>query len=251
MSHTEINDIIARLAESASGGYQLDELTADELDELDNASFDLYDAATKGLTTDYEPTYIGKLIYETRDAVKHERNHRKHERDSAVAEQVGRITHITAAAGHLKKAAEEMEAAERIEAKPHIIPATAVDMLTTESAKGMDESSLASIISSSTYAANIAGGQLDQMDGAATILEKHGGARGKRLAKVLRDRANDFRVTLEAHRGNADVARAELDARAERSRKMQEAKQSLPTTTATVDDLLARVAELEEKLASK
>lgn len=240
---------IQRLESLRNKGWNLSVMTGDELEAIEK------DIATvrKGRCWSEKEigSYSSKLVQEAAEALRMERLNRENNRNQAIREQQNRIQTITAAATSLERAAEQMEEAESIEDKRHIIPRYPVAVLTAERAHAMDDVSLDRMADMETRIAEQTGITLNRTEHSASVLEKHGGARGKRLAKVLRAVAKESREDLEAHRGNAEVARAELDARAERARKMKEAKQSLPTTTATVDDLLARVAELEEKLASK
>lgn len=229
-------------------GWKLADMTTGELEAIEK------DIATvrKGRCWAEKEigSYSSKLTQKAAEALRMERLRRDTERNNAIREQQNRIQIITAAATSLERAAKQMEEAESIEDKRHIIPRYPVDVLTAERVHAMDDVALERLEGMETRQADVDGSVLNEKEHSASVLEKHGGARGKRLAKVLRAVANESREKMEAHRSNAEVARAELDARAERARKMQEAEQSLPTTTATVDDLLARVAELEEKLAT-
>lgn len=245
----EAQDALKSLESLDRAGWKLADMTTGELEAIEK------DIATvrKGRCWAQREigSYSSKLIHKAAEALRTERLNRENSRNQAIREQQNRIQSITAAATSLERAAEQMEHAESIEDKRHIIPRYPVAVLTAERAHAMDDVSLDRMADMETRIAEQTGISLNRTEHSASVLEKHGGARGKRLAKVLRAVANESREDLEAHRGNAEVARAELDARAERARKMQEAEQSLPTTTATVSDLLARVAELEEKLASK
>ncbi len=195
-------------------------------------------------------SYSSCLIRKAEEALRMERLHRDNERNSAIREQENRIQSITAAATFLERAAEQMKEAEGIEDKRFIIPRYPVAVLTTERASAMDDVSLDRMADMETRIAEQTGISLDRTEHSASVLEKHGGARGKRLAKVLRAVAEEHREDLEAHRANAKTAQSELDARAKRATMDQRARKSLSETTATVGELVARVAELEEKLAS-
>ena len=239
---------IQRLETLRDKGWNLSMMTGDELDGVEG---DIATIREGRRDTEWSHrSYSSCLIQKAEEALRMERLRRDNERNNAIREQENRIQSITAAATFLERAAEQMKEAEGIEDRRFIIPRYPVAVLTTERASAMDDVSLDRMADIETRIAEQTGISLDRTEHSASVLEKHGGARGKRLAKVLRAVAEEHREDLEAHRGNADVARAELDARAERARKMQEAKQDLPTTTAAVGDLLARVAELEEKLAS-
>lgn len=195
-------------------------------------------------------SYSSYLIRKAEEALRTERLRRDNERNNAIREQQNRIQSITAAATFLERAAEQMEKAESIEDKRFIIPRYPVAVLTTERASAMDGASLDRMAGMETRVAEQTGISLDRTEHSAAVLEKHGGARGKRLAKVLRAVAEEHREDLEAHRANAKTAQSELDARAKRATMDQRARKSLSETTATVGELVARVAELEEKLAS-
>lgn len=245
----EAQDALKSLESLDHAGWSLADMTMDEMGAIEN---DIATIREGRCWSEKEiGSYSSKLIHKAAEALRMERLRRDFERNNAIREQQNRIQSITAAATLLERAAERMEEAESIEDKRHIIPRYPVEVLTAKRAHAMDDVALERLEGMETRQADIAGNALNERERHASVLEKHGGARGKRLAKVLRAMAQESRETMEAHRGNVDVARAELDARAERARKMQEAEQSLPTTTATVSDLLARVAELEEKLASK
>lgn len=230
--------------------WNLTNLTTDELDAIEANVAALKKGRGQSEWTNRSLT--SHIIQEAREALRDERLRRQNERDQAIREQQGRINTIIAAATWMEHAAECMERAEAIEDRRGIIPRYPVDVLAAEAAQGMDDAQLASFADSSERQAEfVAGKNLNEYEHAASVLEKNGGARGKRLARVLREEAEHFRDDLEAHRANAATARAELDARAERAERERQALAAVPETTANVDELLARVADLEARLAGK
>ena len=234
----------------ANHDWNLTNLTTDELDaiEADVAAL----KKGRGQSEWTHRSLTSHIIQEARKAVHDERLRRHIEQENAIQEQWDRINTIIAAATTMELAAEQMEQAEAIEDRRGIIPRYPVDVLAAEAAQGMDDAQLASFAGSSERQAElVAGKNLNEYERAASVLEKNGGARGKRLARVLREEAEHFRDDLEAHRANAATARAELDARAKRAEDRRRAIASVAETTANVDELLARVADLEARLAGK
>ena len=246
----EADEALKRLELFRESGWNIASRTTEELDAID-ADLKTVGSGRCSGEKDYS-SYSSKLMREARDALRTERLHRHCERENAIREQQGRINTIIAAATWMERAAECMEQAEAIEDRRGIIPRHPVAVLAAEAAQGMDDAQLASSAGSSERQAElVAGKNLNEYERAASVLEKNGGARGKRLARVLREEAEHFRDDLEAHRANAATARAELDARAKRAEDRRQAIASVAETTANVDELLARVADLEARLAGK
>ena len=246
----EADEALKRLESFRESGRNLASMTTEELDAID-ADLKTVGAGRCSRERDIF-SYSSKLMRDVQDPLRIERLRRHNEREQAIREQQDRIHTIIAAAASMELAAKHMEAAEAIEDRRGIIPRYPVDVLAAEAAQGMDDAQLASFADRSERQAElVAGKNLDEYERAASVLEKNGGARGKRLARVLREEAEHFRDDLEAHRANAATARAELDARAERAEDRQQAMDSVAETTANVDELLARVADLEARLAGK
>jgi len=246
----EADEALKRLESFRESGWNLTNRTTEELDAIDA---DLKTVGAGRCSRERNLfSYSSKLMQDARDALRIERLRRENQRDQAIREQQDRIHTIIAAATTMELAAEQMEKAEGIEDRRDIIPRYTVEAVTTEQAHGMDDRALASVADMNERQAElVAGKNLDEYEHAASVLEKNGGARGKRLARVLREEAEHFRDDLEAHRANAATARAELDARAKRAEDRQQAMDSVAETTANVDELLARVADLEARLSGE
>lgn len=246
----EGKEALTSLEAHRSRDWNLTNLTTDELDAIEADVETLKKG--RGQSEWTHRSLTSHIIQEAREALRDERLRRQNERDQAIREQQGRISTIIAAATWMEHAAECMEKAEAIEDRRGIIPRYPVEAVTTEQAHGMDDRALASVADMNERQAElVAGKNLNEYERVASVLEKNGGARGKRLARVLREEAEHFRDDLEAHRANAATARAELDARAKRAEDRQKAMASVAETTANVDELLARVADLEARLAGK
>lgn len=244
----EAAQAVERLESLRGSGWDITEKTGPELNAIEA------DVITIGQGRSIPEmdinSYSTRLMSEASEALKTERIRRDLEHQRILKEQVDRVDLITRAAGRLERAMTDLERAEGIEDKRYLIAPRPVDVITDERLRGMDGKSIESLAFVESMAEKQTGDGLDRIEHSASILEKHGGTRGKRLAKVLRVMAKESREALEAHRANIASIRGEQDARAERAKMEQRAKESIPETAAAVDDLLARVAELEEKLSA-
>ena len=244
----EVAAAIQRLETLRDKGWNLTELTVGELDAAE-ADVDVIVQGRSSRERDID-SYSSQLLGRAREALKTERTRRNLEHQSIVREQVSRVDHIARAAGYLERAVDEMGYAEDVEDKRYLIAPRPVDEIAVESLRAMDDAALRGLAFTESMAEKQTGIELDRNEHSATVLEKHGGTRGKRLAKVLRAMAQESREALEAHRANIASIRGEQDARVERAKMERKAKESMPETVATVDDLLARVAELEQIVAA-
>lgn len=244
----EAAEAVERLEALERSGWDLMRMTAEELDGIDADMSVIVHGRSEA--EQQMGSYTGGLLHRAHEAVGAERVRRDLERQRVMAEQRSRIDHVRRAAGYLDSAQGELEQFENIEDKGFLLSPSPVDPLTRERLHAMTDKELASAEFVASMAEKQSGNSLREFEHSADVLEKHGGARGKRAAKVLRGLAKESRTTLEAHRSNASAARAEIKERAERVKRDEEARASLPRTTATVEELLVRVADLEEKLAA-
>lgn len=244
----EAAQAIQRLESLRGNGWNLTEMTSPELAAIEA------DIITVGQGRSIQERDIGsystRLMGEAGEALRTERINRELEHQRILKEQRNRVDLITRAAGRIEQAMTDLEHAEGIEDKRYLIAPGPVDVITGERLQKMDDKALKSLAFMETMAEKQTRDGLGKTEHSAAILEKHGGARGKRLAKVLRAMEKESREALEAHGANVAAIRGEQDARAERAKMEQRAKESIPETAAAVDDLLARVAELEEKLSA-
>lgn len=228
-------------------GWNLTDATAEELAGIDED----VTAVLEGRCENEQniSSYSSRIIRNAWEALRSERLRRDNERNNAIREQQKRIQDITAAATYLERAMDVMESVEATVDKRFIIPRYPVAVVSADSAQSMDDAALTRMVNLESLQVTSVGNNLDKYEHSASVLEKQGGARGKRLAKVLRAVADEYREDLEAHRANVSAAQSELDDRAKRAEMNKQARESLPETTATVDELLSRVAELEELVA--
>jgi len=223
---------VSTLAKLQARGWTLTD--ADDLQAIE-------DAIAKVVRV-YRPMEVGsvesELVHGARQAVRAERNRRDLENQRAIERQRDRIRDMQAAAKSFERALQLMGQAESIEDRRDTIPRATIQNVTAEGARAMEDVRLRQALAMEEHDGGcfVSGADANEHD--AGVLERWGGAQGKRLAKVLRAIAKESREDAATHRANASVLRAEVDRRAELAKPVD------------VQALRARVAELEQAAAS-
>ena len=207
-----------------------------------SADLDAIDGRIAKVVGVYSPMEVGspvqELVRQARQAVRGERNRRDLENQRAIERQRDRIRDMQAAAKSFERALQLMGQAESIEDRRDTIPRATIQNVTAEGARAMEDVRLRQALAMEEHDGGcfVSGADANEHD--AGVLERWGGAQGKRLAKVLRAIAKESREDAATHRANASVLRAEVDRRAELAKPVD------------VQALRARVAELEQAAAS-
>lgn len=233
----ESQDYLVRLQE---GGW---DLSGVDLDNLERRIRDVH-AANNPLKFG---TALCNLVSQAHAAIEHERTRRDAEWHRNIKEQHDRVGNIRRVAQGLRDVDKLVDAISAVRENRALISSQMPSGITSATLDGMDERQLDLAIGENDHMRMRAEGESRQLLDEADTLTRY---RFKNLASVLKDLAADAQGRAQIHRDNADAIREELDARAKRAKAEQDARDNLPETTATLEELVARVAELESKLAN-